>query len=198
MLSTTPAPRSIREQPQAAQDLRTSSVARKLAQLGYETMPSAARTLYDSKTLAGLPALIGSALPQDYLQFLQEFPRTGMLNAYCTGLERAPWAPDALYPVDELYASSSRPLADLLGRRKAQTARGAPLYLLEIGGGLPHASICLDLRAGSYGQIYYWCRDVSLGRGLFLLAQDFTSFVRRLIPYAQVPIQEAALTARLR
>jgi hypothetical protein len=181
-----------------AEDYRMWSVAEKLEQLSYEPMPSAARSAYDHDTLARLPELVGFALPEDYVQFLREFPRTGMLNAYCAGLERAPWAPDALYPVDELYASSSRPLVDLLGRRQEQPSRGTPLYLLEIGGGLPRASICLDLRDGSFGNIYYWCRDVSVGKGLFLLARDFTAFIRHLIPCGEVEGAPADFAAPLR
>jgi len=154
------------------------ALADKLKGLGYEAFLGGGN--YDANTLNRLPELIGSPLPEDYLQFLAQFPNTGIFeaNIVCAGVECAPCAADGLYPITHLYASSTRPSSDLLGLRKMQEE--GTRYLLFIGVDVFGNYFCLDLRRESFGKIYFWFHEERLDKGLYLLADDFTSFINSL------------------
>jgi hypothetical protein len=175
-----------------------SAVSDKLRELSYEPLSGAAGiSSFDDEMLQKLPELIGSPLPDDYLQFFTEFRSTGSLFADVDGLERAPWARDAIYPICVLFASSPTPGQDLLGLRKffekeewliqdvrsgKLTPEALPRHLLCIGEDIFGDHICLDLRKESFGKIYFWCHKEPLGTGLSLVANDFTSFINSMRP----------------
>jgi hypothetical protein len=135
---------------------------------------------FDSKALANLPAQIGYPLPDDYLQFLIAFPNTGIFDAdiVCTGIEFAPCASDGIYPITLLYASCSKSSNDLLAFRKNQWE--LPSHFLVIGDDIGGNYFCLDLRPESLGKVYFLFHEEKIETGLYLLANDFTSFISSL------------------
>jgi hypothetical protein len=152
-----------------------STITEKLRELGYQ---AATESAYDRATLQKLPQLIGFPLPEDYLQFLTDFPSAGVLWAVCVGLEPTAVAPDAVYVVDALFASACTWDMDLITQWNEQAA--SPRYLLGIGSNLFCDYFYLDLRKESFGKIYYRTYGEPLEKRLPLVANDFTSFINSL------------------
>jgi len=107
-----------------------SLISDKLNDIGYR--PLVGTDQQDSSVLENLPETICYPLPDDYLQFLSEFPITGIFDAdiVCLGAESAPCAPDNIYPITLLYASCSNSRNDLLKLRNMQCE--IPLHLLGL------------------------------------------------------------------
>jgi len=155
-----------------------SLISDKLNDIGYR--PLVGTDQQDSSILENLPEIICYPLPADYLQFLSEFPITGNFDAdiVCLGVESAPSAPDNIYPITLLYAGCSNSRNDLLKLRNMQCE--IPLYLLIIGNDDGGNYFCLDLRAVSHGRVYFLFHEEEVETGLYLLANDFTSFIGTL------------------
>lgn len=152
-----------------------SVISTKLKEVGYK--PFVAADNFAPDTLAKLPDIIGYPVPDDYLQFLIEFPNTGIFDAdiFCSGIESAPCAPDSLYPIALLYASCSDKRYGLLEFRKDPWE--LPFHFLVIGDDIGGNYFCLDLRAESLGKVYFLFHEEEIETGMYLLADDFTSFI---------------------
>ncbi|WP_112076644.1 SMI1/KNR4 family protein [Herbaspirillum rubrisubalbicans] len=134
----------------------------------------------DSKTLTKLSEVVGYPVPSDYLEFLKEFPNTGIFDAdiVCSGIECAPCAADGLYPISLLYASCSDARYDLLNFRKVSWE--LPAHFLVIGDDIGGNYFCLDLRMESLGKVYFLFHEEGVEAGLYFLANDFSSFINSL------------------
>jgi hypothetical protein len=124
------------------------------------------------------------SIPQDYLQFLNDFPCTGTfdIDVYCLGLESSPWAPDALYPTLLFFASCSQKSEDLIFMREnpleAWDFDSSMLVIADSSGG---NYFCMSLKKETFGKVYFWDHDHSeTETGLYLLANNFTSFIEQL------------------
>lgn len=132
-----------------------------------------------------LTAIVGGNIPSDYLQFLTDFPCTGTFDAdvNCLGLEPSPWAPDGLYSTLLFFAACSKKSEDLIFMRENPLGSwdfdfSSMLVIADSSGG---NYFCLSLKPETYGKVYFWDHDHSeTETGLYLLANDFTSFVERL------------------
>lgn len=154
------------------------SMAEKLIKAGYR--PLINTDDFDSITLKTLPETIGYSVPDDYLQFVIDFPNTGIFDddVLCSGIDPAPCAPDRLYPITLLYASCSTDYCDLLKLRDIQCE--IPQHFLIIGNDDSGNYFCLDLREESLGNVYFLFHEEEIETGLYLLANDFTSFIGSL------------------
>jgi hypothetical protein len=142
---------------------------------------------FDASSFAELAGVVGYPIPEDYLSFLREFPRSGMFmieggDAVIHGIEKLPGSHDGFYAVGMLYARCSNENYDLLAVARRPIYDGdVPRYTLLIGDDPFGNAFCLDLRPESFGKVYFWDHehgsDVS---GLYLLAHDFVSFVNGL------------------
>jgi hypothetical protein len=96
-------------------------------------------------------------------------------------LEAAPLALEQAFPLDKLFASSSGSGEDVLAvRREDQADLEIPPYLLLIGGDLFGDYYCMDLRAESFGKIYFWDHQELTEHSLSLVGNDFRSFIGNL------------------
>lgn len=152
-----------------------SAISHKLNELGYKPFGDASE--HDTETWAKLPELVGRDIPSDYLQFLKDFPGTGIFGTdiVCKGQESAPCATDKLYSISLLYASSSRPAHDVLKLHLMSSE--IPNHLLVIGDNDGGDYFCLDLERASFGRVYYFFQEE---RGLYLLARNFSEFILSL------------------
>jgi hypothetical protein len=125
-----------------------------------------------------LPKLLGYSVPVDYLEFLEAFPETGILDTdvACEGIEGSTWAEDRLYSVAVIFAHCSHPSNDLLGVRSVQYE--LPHHYVLIGEDEGGNSFCLDLRPEHFGRVVFLFHEEDPGESL--VAQSFTDFIRRL------------------
>lgn len=152
-------------------------ISEKLKSLGYRMfLPD---EQHDNVLPRDLETKIGYALPVDYMQFLRDFPNTGIFDdmIICRGIQAAPCADDYVYPITFLFAVCARVTNDLLGLRGLQDE--IPLHLLVIGVDDGGNYFCLDLRRESFGRIYFLFHEEGTD-GLYLLANDFSSFIDSL------------------
>jgi hypothetical protein len=159
-----------------------SQVSDRLHAIGCDVLGPEQASRYDRETLSRLPELLGARLPEDYLQFLVEFPSTLSMGAIFRGVEAPAAAHDELL-VHVLYASSANPQLDLLGLRNMTLRKNfTPRHLLLIGDNLLDDCFALDLRQESLGTVYYVEHEMWEAEGLLRVAKDFTSFILGLSP----------------
>lgn len=155
------------------------TISEKLKEIGYKSFIAADH--YPSETLKNLSELIGRRVPDDYLRFLVEFPNTGTIGdeIVCEGITASPWAPNGFYSIALLYASCSNSLYDLvINHRNPADAWDFGGNFLVIGDDVGGNLFCLDLKEESFGKIYFWDHEhLAAESGLYLVANDFTSFV---------------------
>ena len=160
-----------------------SAIGDKLRALEYAPNFDAENAVDPADMLRQLTELTQVALPEDYKTFLAEFPSTGLFDVgiFSTGLTKALGVPTGQYPVEVLYAASSKKREDLLSLRKRQaTESEIPLYLLRIGADPGGDYYCMDLRPEGFGKVHYLSSEVPVEEGLFLVANDFGSFIENL------------------
>ena len=159
-----------------------SAISEKLKEIGYK--PFVSTDQYESTSLAKLSEIIGHQVPEDYLQFLAEFPNTGVISTdiVCSGIASSPWAPSGSYAISILYASCSNTSYDLINRRRnPYDAWDFGEEFLVIGDDVGGNLFCLDLKKESFGKIYFWDHEhMETETGFYLVANDFTSFISSL------------------
>lgn len=138
----------------------------------------------DHYSCADIQAALGplkSELPLDYLQFLCEYPNTGIFETEvaCAGALPAPCAPDNIYPITLLYARCSDAVHDLMQLRSNQY--DLPLSDVLIGVDDGGNDFVLDLSSQHFGQIYFIFSEEGYERGRYLVAESFSDFVDRLV-----------------
>lgn len=133
-----------------------------------------------------LDAALNSRVPQDYLDFLREFPWTGVFeidgNVFVASDDKLSGRHDGHYSIDMLFAACSDKRYDLVEIAKRPVYDGdVPPYILLIGENVGGNAFGLDLRAEGFGQIYYWDHAHETDDdGLHLVAKDFSSFISSL------------------
>ena len=160
-----------------------SVIRDQLRALGFEPTPGGALAEANTDLASQLSELIQVELPDDYKTFLAEFPHTGTLDVgvVCVGLVTAHFAPDGAYTSELLFASSTKPHEDILAVRRIQMRDAEiPLCVLLIGEDLFGDFYCMDLRPESFGKIYFWNHEQRIEDGLYLVANDFKSFIGNL------------------
>lgn len=156
----------------------------KLRELGYQ--PFVSDDKYDSRALLNLSTVVGYSIPNIYLDFLDEFPNTGVFDAeggvIVEGIERLSGNHDGWYSIAMLFAGCTDKRYDLIEIASRPVYDGdAPRCLLLIGDDLFGNAYCLDLRPESFGKVYFWDHEhVREETGLYLVAHDFESFVKQL------------------
>jgi hypothetical protein len=141
---------------------------------------------HDARAFANLAEAVGHPIPSDYLDFLAEFPDTGVFDAeggvVVEGIERLSGNHDGWHSIHMLYAGCSDEYYDLLAIAKRPQYDGdTPRYLLRIGENSFGNGYCLDLRPETLGKVFFWDHEHSADEsGLYLVAHDFMSFVNGL------------------
>jgi len=148
--------------------------------------PYVATDHHDSAALANLEKVAGYPIPQAYMDFLREFPDTGMFDAdsgvVVEGKERLSGNHNGWYSIAMLYAACSDKRYDLIEIAGRPVYDGdTPRYVLLIGDDLFGNTFCLDLRPQTFGRVHFWDHEHSADEtGLHLVADDFVSFVNGL------------------
>lgn len=161
-----------------------TTISQKLAALMYQ--PYIATDRHASAVFASLSQVAGYPIPQQYMDFLHEFPNTGMFDAeggvVVEGKERLSGKHDGWYSIAMLYAGCTDKRYDLIKFAGRPVYDGdTPRYVLLIGGDLFGNTFCLDLRPESFGKVYFWDHEHNADEtGLHLVADDFESFVNGL------------------
>lgn len=157
----------------------------KLHDLAY--LPYVATDSHNPAALANLSTVAGYPIPQAYMDFLREFPDTGMFDAeggvIVEGKERLSGNHNGWHSIAMLYAACSDKRYDLIEIASRPAYDGdAPRYVLLIGDDVFGNAFCLDLRPDTFGKVYFWDHDNSNNekQGLYLVADDFVSFVNGL------------------
>ncbi|MFC0677968.1 SMI1/KNR4 family protein [Lysobacter korlensis] len=160
------------------------TLSQKLAALMYRPYIDTDR--HDPAVFANLPQIVGYPIPEEYMDFLRDFPSTGMFDVegdvIVKGVEQLPGNHDGRYAVSMLFAACSDERYDLMEiARRPLYGGDTPRYVLQIGDNEFGNAFCLDLRRESFGKVYYWDHESGADEtGLYLVADDFTSFVRGL------------------
>jgi len=122
-------------------------------------------------------------VPEEYIEFLKDFPRTGVFdkNVFFAGIEPSPWASDGVEQLEVLYGSCGQASNDISSVRK-QYLDQIPENLLAIGQVAGDNMVCIDLSGSSFGKIYVWDHEHRGGadHGLYLAANSFAAFVHSL------------------
>lgn len=154
----------------------------KLHELAYR--PYIATDSHKPAAFADLSAVAGYTIPQVYMDFLREFPNTGVFavegDVFIQGKEKLSGRHNGCYAIDMLYAACSDKQYDLVTITGRPVYDGdTPKYAMLIGQDLGGNAFCLDLRPDTFGKVYFWDHDSSNSekQGLYLLADDFASFV---------------------
>lgn len=161
-----------------------TTVSQKLAALMYQ--PYIATDRHDPAVFANLSQVAGYPIPQAYMDFLHEFPNTGVFavegDACILGKEKLSGRHDGVYAIDMLFAACTNKRYDLIKIAGRPVYDGdTPRYVLHIGQDLGGNVFCLDLRPESFGKVYFWDHEHSSHEtGLHLVADDFESFVNGL------------------
>ena len=135
---------------------------------------------------ASLSSVAGYPIPQEYMDFLHEFPNTGVFavegDVSIMGKEKLSAKHDGFYAIDMLFAACSDRRYDLIEIASRPAYDGdTPRYVLRIGQDLGGNAFCLDLRPETFGSVYFWDHEHGADEsGLHLLANDFVSFVHGL------------------
>jgi SMI1-KNR4 cell-wall len=160
--------------------LRNGQPFKKLHDLTYQ--PYIASDSHDTAVFASLSKVAGYPIPKLYVDFLSEFPNTGVFEVeggvVIKGIEKLSGNHDGWHSITMLYAACSdkqydtgRPLYD----------GDTPRYALLIGEDVFGNAFCLDLRPDTFGKVYFWDHEHSADEtGLYLVAHDFVSFVNGL------------------
>lgn len=126
---------------------------------------------------------LGRAVPGDYADFLRQHPDAGIFEQQvaCIGSTPAPCAPERVYPITLLYGLCSNALYDLLQVRANQYE--IPLDYLLIGEDVGGNQFALSLGEATFGKVYFLYAEepIEQGQGMYLLADDFLSFVASLV-----------------
>ncbi|WP_420998319.1 SMI1/KNR4 family protein [Cupriavidus sp. 30B13] len=156
----------------------------KLRDLAYR--PYASADQHDPAVFAGLSAVVGYPVPQEYMDFLREFPDTGVFavegDVIIHSKEKLSGKHDGIYAIDMLFAASMDKRYDLMEIASRPVYDGdTPRYVLQIGQDLGGNAFCLDLRPETFGKVYFWDHEHSAREtGLHLVADDFFSFLNGL------------------
>jgi hypothetical protein len=135
---------------------------------------------HNSDDIAHIKASLGQPIPTEYVQFLNNFPDTGIFEQQveCLGLSAAPCAPDRIYPITLLYAACSDKRYDILQVRANQYE--IPLSYLLFGEDAGGNLFFISLDEKSFGKVYFLYAEESIDLGSYLLADNFSSFIRSL------------------
>jgi hypothetical protein len=161
-----------------------TTLSQKLATLLYQ--PYIATDRHDPAVFANLSKVAGYPIPQEYMDFLREFPNTGMFevegNVVVKGVERLSGNHDGWYAISMLFAGCTDKRYDLIEIAGRPAYDGdTPRHVLLIGDNEFGNTFCLDLRPESFGKVYYWDHEHGADEtGLHLVAEDFVSFVNGL------------------
>lgn len=145
--------------------------------------PYVATDHHDPAVFVSLATVNGYPLPQEYMDFLSEFPDTGMFDAeggvVVEGKERLSGNHNGWYSIAMLYAACSDKRYDLGAIASRPVYDGdVPRYVLLVGDDVLGNMFCLDLRPETFGRVYFWDHAHSADEtGLHLVADDFVSFV---------------------
>jgi SMI1 / KNR4 family (SUKH-1) len=141
---------------------------------------------YDPVVFASLSKLAGCPIPQEYMDFLCEFPDTGVFDVeggvVIKGIEKLSGNHDGWHSIAMLYAGCSDKQYDLMEITGRPLYDGdTPRYALLIGDDVFGNAFCLDLHPDTFGKVYFWDHEHSADEaGLYLVAHDFVSFVNGL------------------
>ena len=161
-----------------------ASLLEKLHDLTYR--PYVATDSHDPAVFANLSTVAGYPIPQEYMDFLREFPNTGVFavegDVFIQGKEKLSGRHNGCYAIDMLFAACTDKQYDLIEITGRPDYDGdTPRYALQIGQDLGGNAFCLDLRPDSFGKVYFWDHERSADEtGLYLVAHDFVSFVNGL------------------
>lgn len=159
-----------------------ADINNKLMELGYKQLYEKEKN--DPDKLANLTQKIGYKVPEDYQQFLMDYPNTGTFSYMVEAQAIEPVAcvgDDKYLPISLLFAScKTRPSYNLLN---AQESDILPPGLIFIGQEFGNY-FCLSLNDENFGKVYYldneeYLYDKESGKieGLYLVSNDFSSFI---------------------
>lgn len=158
----------------------------KLEELGYE--PLFENENNDPNIFLNLSQNIGYSIPEDYQQFLMDYPSTGTFSVLVETpvIDRIPAAGDYEYlPISILFAGCvSKPNYHLLHEREFDVI---PPHFILIGEDIGGNGFIISLNDSTFGRIYYFDHEEyfydketgSLER-IYLVANDFTTFICNL------------------
>ncbi|HEX7653481.1 MAG TPA: SMI1/KNR4 family protein [Verrucomicrobiae bacterium] len=152
----------------------------KLAALGYRRLVESDH--YAPETLTNLSSIIGRPVPAAFTRFLVDYPNTGTFEQFvhALGLDAAPGVPDKRYAIGVLYSNCSKPHSDLLSIRNNNSKIWDDFLL--IGRDDFGYTFAIDLRDGEFGKIKCKTTEQDWDEKLYLVANDFESFILSLQP----------------
>jgi SMI1 / KNR4 family (SUKH-1) len=141
----------------------------------------------DKQYVEKVEAVIGCKLPEDYAEFLRDYPYTGLLNVreeegfrdtVIHGIDSWDGARNSLYPSGAIFAQSTIETSDLLYWSKAIRPEHKTWLIIadtDIG-----ATYNMSISRENFGKIYYSPSDIVSGEEP-LIALSFTDFINRII-----------------
>lgn len=161
----------------------------KMAALGYRPLRDYDQPEYDVGT--ALSGLVDVALPAAYLEFLREYPITGVFDVSvdCHAVMPSAVAKDSFYHLSGLFSYCSIDSENVVElRRSPLGAWDFGPEFLAIGDNTFGNFFCLKLTGDDAGAVYYWEHDHAEGEEcMFLVAPTFTNFIERLQEEVETP-----------
>ena len=132
-----------------------------------------------------LEGVVDCKLPDDYVEFLRMFPRSGLCHDYVNdrptginGIECSSVEPDGTYEIEIILSQSKLDTCDLIWTMEnSNEPRNEILWIANTGGS---QAFGMRLREDKFGSIYYFDWDIEGGQEP-LVAMSFTDFIERLI-----------------
>ena len=152
-----------------------SAMFDKLKALGYRRHVESDH--YTPETLANLSSIIERPVPEEFIRFLTKFPETGSFecDVQAFGLEQAPGIKNKSYDINIIYANCSIIHLDLLNIYE-NIPKEFKNYLI-ISHDLFANSFAIDLNPGEFGKVKYKSTEEDWDGRLYLVANDFESFI---------------------
>jgi hypothetical protein len=134
------------------------------------------------KEIVDLEERIGTALPEDYREFVMKY---GVVSTKTTATYPSPSDPSKVgVAVEVFFGMAKQPVYDLGCKSHGMSGR-IPQHYLPIGAS-PGGLICIGLTGPNRGSVFWWDRAEEFDepeKNIYLVAHTFDSFMKSLIPY---------------